>query len=218
MNLFFKFNIMKRVVLSVALVLGLGLTQAHAQEILGGMKADANMSNFILSDMDGMKSKLGFGATIGGYTKIGLGENFALQPEILLHYKNSKMEEKSSGGEMDFQYFGLEIPVYAVGQTNIGNGKGFFGVGPYLGLGFDARYKASGMDDLKLYKEYGGQKSAMQRWDFGAGAMLGYEFGNRLQIIATYKIGFIDALNANKDNASMLNQTVSLGLGYRFGK
>jgi len=210
---------MKRVVFSVALVLGLGLSQAQAQEIFGGMKADANMSNFILSDMDGMKSKLGFGATIGGYTKIELGESFALQPEILLHYKTSKMEEKATGHETDFQFFGVELPVYAVGQTTIGNGKGFIGVGPYLGLGIDARYKGTGgAKDLELYKEYNGQKSAMQRWDFGAGMMLGYEFGNGLQVLASYKIGFIDALNAGKDNATMLNQTVSLGLGYRFGK
>jgi len=207
---------MKKVVVFVALVLGLGMTQTHAQEVSFGVKADANMSNFILSDMDGMKSKLGFGATVGGYTKIMFGDNFGLQPELLLHFKNSKMEEKLSGQDVDFQYFGLEIPVYAVGQFAIGNGMGIVGVGPYLGIGLDARYKTSGMDDVELYKEYGGQKSEFQRFDFGAGAMLGYEFGNRLQITATYKIGFIDALNANKDNASMLNNTVSLGLGYRF--
>ena len=210
---------MKRVVLSVALVFGLGIAQSQAQGILGGIKVDANMSNFILSDMDGMKSKLGFGVSAGGYTKIALSENFGLQPEILLHFKNSKMEVEATGHETDYQYFGVELPVYAVGQTNIGNGKGFIGLGPYLGFGIDARYKGTGgAKDVELYKEYGGQESAMQRWDFGAGLMLGYEFGNRLQILASYKIGFIDALNAGKDNASMLNQTVSLGLGYRFGK
>jgi hypothetical protein len=106
--------------------------------------------------------------------------------------------------------------VYAVAQANIGNGKGFIGAGPYVGFGIDARYKADGIDDVNLFKEYDSQKSEMQRWDFGAGAMLGYEFSNRLQINAAYKIGFVNALNANKDNASMLNQTVSLGLGYRF--
>ena len=207
---------MKRVIFSVVLVLGLGFSQVQAQEVSFGVKADANMSNFILSDMDGMKSKLGFGATVGGYTKIMFGENFGLQPELLLHFKNSKMEVKATGKETDFQYFGVEIPVYAVGQFAIGNGKGIVGVGPYLGIGLDARYKASGIDDVELYKEYGGKKSELQRWDFGAGAMLGYEFSNRLQITATYKIGFVDALNANKDDASMLQQTISLGVGYRF--
>jgi len=207
---------MKRLFLSVVCVLGLGIMQTSAQGLLGGIKVDANMSNFILSDMNGMKSKMGFGVTAGGYTKFEFGENFALQPEILLHFKNSKMEVKSTGNETDFQYFGVELPVYAVGQFNLGSGKAFIGAGPYLGLGIDARYKAKGMDDVKLYKEYNGQKSEMQRWDVGAGAMLGYELSNRMQVTATYKIGFIDALNANKDNASMLNQTISLGLGYRF--
>ena len=210
---------MKKVVLSVALVLGLGIAKTQGQEVLGGMKIDANVSNFILSDMDGMKSKMGFGVTAGGYTKFMFSESFGLQPEILLHFKNSKMETKGFGGsETDFQYFGVELPVNAVGQMNIGSGKGFVGVGPYFGLGIDARYKGTGgADDLKLYKEYNGQKSGMQRFDLGAGVMLGYELSNRLQITASYKIGFIDALNAGKDNASMLNQTVSVGLGYRFG-
>ena len=207
---------MKRVILSVVLALGLGMTQTHAQSVSGGIKADANLSNFIMSDMDGTKSKMGAGASIGGFAKFGFSENFALQPELLLHFKNSKLEEKTSGFETDFQYFGLEIPVYAVGQTNIGNGMGFIGVGPYLGIGFDARFKAKGMDDVKLYKEYDGQKSDLQRWDVGLGVMVGYELSNRLQITASYKIGFINALNANKDDASIWNQTVSLGLGYRF--
>ena len=211
---------MKRVFLSVVFVLGLGLgmTQSHAQGVLGGIKVDANMSNFILNDLDGMNSKFGPGVSVGGYTKLAISENFAFQPEILLHFKNSKMEVKATGAETDFRYFGVELPIYAVGQMNIGNGKGFIGVGPYVGFGIDARYKADGLKDVELYKEYGGLKSDMQRWDVGAGAMLGYEFSNRLQITATCKIGFINALEANKDNARMLNNAFSLGLGYRFGK
>ena len=207
---------MKKVFLSAVLVLGLGMMQAQAQGILGGIKVESNMSNFILSDMDGMKSKMGFGVTAGGYTKMEFGENFALQPEILLHFKNSTMETEATGSEIDFQYFGVELPVYAVGQFNLGSGKGFIGAGPYLGMGIDARFKAKDMDDVNLYKEYDGQKTEMQRFDVGMGAVLGYELVSRLQITATYKIGFIDALNANKDNASMQNQTISLGLGYRF--
>ena len=199
------------------MVLGIGATQLHAQTtISGGVKAEANLSNFILDDMPNTKSNMGFGASLGGFMKVGFSEHFALQPELLFHFKSSEMENKISGAKTDYQYWGMEIPVYAVGQINLGNGKGYLGVGPYVGLGFDARHKASGAPDLELYKEYAGQDSAMQRWDFGGGAMLGYEFANGIQINAGYKIGFIDALNAGKDNATMLNQTVSLGLGYRF--
>ena len=192
-------------------MLGLGLTNVQAQ-IMGGIKLDANVSNFILSDMpSGQESKMGFGLSVGGYTKIGFTESIGFQPEILLHYKNSKMELGSI--ERDFQYFGVEMPLYLAIQT----GNFFVNVGPYVGVGIDARYKeGSGFPVYELYKEHDGQKAAMQRWDFGAGAMFGYEFGNGLQIKAGYKIGFVNALN-DSDKASMLNSTISVGLGYRFG-
>ena len=202
---------MKRIVFLVAVMLGLGLTSVQAQ-MMGGIKLDANVSNFILSDMPGQESKMGFGLSVGGYTKIGFTDLIGFQPEILLHFKNSKMEAGSI--ERDFQYFGVEIPLYLSVQT----GNFFVNVGPYVGLGIDARYKkGSGLPEVELYKEYSGQKSAMQRWDFGAGAMFGYEFGSGLQVNAGYKIGFINALN-DSDKASMLNSTISVGPGYRFGK
>ena len=207
---------MKKIILSVAVMIGLGLTQVNAQSASSGIKAEANLSNFILSDMNGVKSNMGLGATLGGFEKIEFSENFALQPELLLHFKTSQMKTEAAGSKLDYQYFGVEIPVYAIGQMKLGNGKGFIGVGPYAGFGIDARYKVDGMDDINLYKEYNGAKSDMQRWDFGAGAIIGYEFSNRIQINASYKIGFMNALNADKDNATLQNQTVSLGIGYRF--
>ena len=202
---------MKRIFLSAVLLIGLGVAQMSAQNVTGGLKVEANTSNFILSDMDGIKSKLGIGVTVGGVGTIEFNDKFAFRPELLLHLKNSVMKNEAYGAEMDFQYFGVEIPLYAVGQFDVFNGKGFVGLGPYVGFGIDARYKASGTDDIKLYDD-----SAMQRWDFGAGILLGYEFSNNLQINAGYKIGFINALDAGKDNASMLNQTISLGLAFRF--
>jgi len=203
---------MKKVVFLVALTLTLGLTNIHAQ-VMGGIKLDANLSNFILTDMpSGVESKMGFGLSVGGYTKIGFTDRIGFQPEILLHYKNSKMEFGSV--ERDFQYFGVEMPLY----LSIQAGNFFVNLGPYVGFGIDARYKSgSGLPEVELYKEYGGQKSEWQRWDFGAGAMLGYELGKGLQITAGYKIGFINALNDN-DKQSMLNSTINVGLGYRFGK
>jgi len=208
---------MKKIILSVALVLVLGITSINAQDVSKGIKVEANTSNFILSDMDNMESNLGFGATIGGFGVIDFTENFALRSELLLNYKNSVMKDKNTKAEIDYQYFGIEIPVYAVGQIALENGKAFVGVGPYIGFGIDARYKANGADDIKLYEEIGHTgKTNMQRWDVGAGLLLGYEFSNKIQINASYKIGFVDALDAGKDNATMLNQTVSLGLAYSF--
>ena len=208
---------MRKMILSMFLVMGLGVAQMSAQDVTGGLKVEANMANFILNDMDNMKSKLGVGITVGGFGMIEFNDNFAFRPEVLLHYKNSVMENKTSGAEFDYQYFGVEIPLYAVAQIDMSGNKGFIGLGPYVGFGIDARYKADGMNDVKLFDEIGNTgKSTMQRWDFGAGVMLGYEFWNRIGINAGYKIGFLNALDTGSNSAKMLNQTISLGLSYRF--
>jgi hypothetical protein len=204
---------MKKIVLSLVVILGLGCSVVNAQtSISGGVKADANVSNFLLSDMDAYTSTMKVGASIGGFMKMEFGEVFALQPELLFHYKASKMEIGNS--ETDFEYWGAEIPVYALCQKQMGSGKGFIGVGPYVGFGFDAKYKDG---DIDLYEKNSlTDKAALNRWDFGVGATLGYEFSSGISINAGYKIGLIDMMDEGKDNASMKNQAVSLGLGYRF--
>ena len=198
---------MKKVVLGLMMILGVGATQMNAQSVTKGVKAEANMSNFILSDIPTSESKLGFGATIGGFVKFDVSNNFAIQPELLFHFQSSKME--TGAVESNYEYWGMEIPVYAMGQwKNSSNGRFYAGVGPYLGLGFDARYTDP---EVKMYKN-----DDMQPVDFGFGVQVGYEFANGIQINAGYKIGVVDALDKGKDNATMLPQHISLGVGFRF--
>lgn len=198
---------MKKTFFGILMILGLGATTAANAQISGGIKADANMSNFMLKDMDGYKSKMGIGASLGGFAKFDISEHFAIQPELLFHFQNSKMEY--AGAENDYEYWGAEIPVYAMAQWTAASGNRFYaGVGPYVGVGFDARYKDP---EVKLYKD-----DYLQPWDFGFGAQVGYEFACGVQINAGYKIGVIDALDKGKDDATMLPQRVSLGIGFRF--
>lgn len=203
---------MKKIILvCLSVFMTTSLVQLSAQtSISGGIKAEANMSNFFLSDLGGDKSTMKVGPSLGGFMKIEFNENFALQPEMMFYFRNS--EYKSGGQKDDFEQWGMQIPIYAVGQMNLGTGKGYIGVGPYVGFGFDAKMKDA---DVDMYKEVGG-KTPMSRWDVGAGVMVGYEFSNRVQINAGYQIGFLDQLDATKDNATMRTQTVSLGVAYRF--
>lgn len=196
---------MKKLFLGFMLLCATGVAQVNAQSTSIGIKAEATMSNFIVKDIPGMKSKMGVGANLGGFVKIDLTQNFALQPELLLKYQRSEM--KQSKVKRDFKYFGMEIPVYAMGQWSSNSGNRFFaGVGPYVGYGFSAKLNKP---DTKLYK-----KDVLKPWDFGAKAIIGYEFANGIQINAGYKIGFINAVD--KGSGKMLPQAISLGLGYRF--
>lgn len=203
---------MKRIILVCFTVLmTTGLVTVNAQTaISAGIKAEANMSNYFLAHMSDASSKMKFGPSLGGFVKVDLHENFAIQPEMMFFYRTSKFERGRL--EDNIEQWGMYIPVYAVGQVNMDLGKAYIGIGPYAGFGFDAKLDKA---DVDLYKKVDGEKQ-MQRFDFGVGAMVGFEFKNRVQINARYQIGFIDQLDADKKDASMRNQMVSLGLGYRF--
>ncbi|MDR1653909.1 MAG: porin family protein [Prevotellaceae bacterium] len=203
---------MKKVVLlSVALAV-LGLTQSMAQNTSFGVKAEAGMSNFILDDMAGWKSRFGVGGSVGGFVKIDFSKYFAIQPEALLHLQNSEFE--IDGIENDFRYFGMEVPVYAVAQlVTSENHRAFIGVGPYGRIGFSARNRTL---DLNYYKKNGGSHSFMQLGDVGCAVLVGYEFEFDMQINASYKYGFLNQLNEASGSSFLRNQSISLGIGYRF--
>ena len=201
----------KMFLLGLSVLMTTGLVIVNAQTPINyGVKAEANMSNFLLTDLDNQSSTMKLGPTLGGFMNIGVHENFSIQPEVMLFYRQSKMETGSV--KDDFRQWGMQVPVYFLGQTYTNSGKFYAGVGPYLGLGFDAKYKDA---DKDLYKKVNG-KTDMNRWDFGLGALVGYEFSNGVQVNAGYQLGLIDQLDALKDDASMRNQAVSLGVGYRF--
>jgi hypothetical protein len=178
-----------------------------------GVKANANLSNFIIRDVENCQSKMGFGVSTGVFLKLE-SRNFALQYELLLHYKTSKLKDDISQTETDYQLWKLELPIYLMGQINTGAGKIFIGAGPFVNLGLDAKQSPGNIDLYKKDNTIG--KSIMQRWDFGPGIMVGYELKNGIAINANYQIGLINALSAEKDNMSLKNQMVSLGIGYKF--
>lgn len=207
---------MKKIYLAcLSLLMTAGLVKVNAQSPISyGVKAELNMSNFFLSDLDNYSSRMKAGPNLGGFMKIDLHENFAIQPELSFFYRTSKIKKEGAKND-NFEQWGMQIPIYAIGQTNLGNGRFYGGVGPFVGLGFDAKRKIKDADNIDLYKKVDGDKE-MNRWDFGFGALLGYELNNKFQINATYQVGVINQLDRLKDDAKLRSQVVSLGLGYRF--
>lgn len=57
--------------------------------------------------MSDAKSKINIGGTFGGFVKLDLSDHFAVQGDVLFHYKTSSL--KLGGVKGDFQYWGLEI-------------------------------------------------------------------------------------------------------------
>lgn len=173
-----------------------------------GVKLSGNLTNVKVSDLQSGSSSFKPGVSVGGFTKIEFGEHFALQPELLFSYMSAKT--KTTDGRLRFKYASVEIPVYAIGQFNLGKGKAFFGAGPNIGYGCSTDARTEGLPDL----DANANKLELSHWYMGGGAMVGYEFGMRLSITAGYKLTY-DLSSKNKASGAD-TQTISLGVGYRF--
>lgn len=214
---------MKRIVL-MCLFLSI-ITFVHAQvstekdpvSITGGVKVESSFSNFIHSGISKGSSKMNPGATVGGFLNLGISQYFSVQGELLFHYKESDFEW--SGEKGNYQYWGAEIPVYAMYHWNRRDGSRLYvGIGPYTNFGFKATYRSNGQK-LDLYeKDASSGLPAFKDSDTGFGITGGYEFPCGLQINASYKISVSDLLDANGSSSSLYPQLFSIGLGWRFGK
>lgn len=207
---------MKKIVMVITGLLIVGLTQVNAQssifnKLSFGVKAEGNASNFILSDMDNTKTKIGAGGSIGGFIKFDISKNFAIQEDIMFSYLTSEWEQ--NGVKDTYESLAVEVPIYAMGQWSLPTGGRIYaGIGPYFAMGVKAKLKDS---DVDLYEEIDGE-TPFTRINAGGAALIGYEFNFGLQINASYRLGLINSLDSKKDDAKMNSQVVSLGIGYRF--
>ncbi len=183
-------------------------TKLSAQEspLTFGIKVETDFSNYKMDNgLKGAKSTKGIGGVAGGVIRYHLNSNFALQSGLDVYYRKSKLVE----GSGKFKSFGVEIPVYGIYQLEMGSGKAFVGVGPYIGYGIHA--KQSEINMYKKSNETG--KAAMNRFDFGARSIMGYEFSKKWQIHANYQLGL---RNLHNGGGSMKKRGISLGATYKF--
>lgn len=188
-------------------------TQLWAQDkpVSFGFKVGTNLSNYRLGgDMNGFKSKMNFGGSVGGLIKYDLSTNFALQSGIDVYYKTSTLESKTDQSSYKFKSFGVEMPVYGIVQGELGGGKAFIGAGPYIGYGISA--KSDGVNLFGKNGEIG--KPAMNRFDYGVGGIIGYDFDKNWQINASYQFGLADLHKAK--GGSMKSHGASIGIAYKF--
>lgn len=197
-------------VMSILTVFGSINAQPFKEKLSMSIKGEANCSNFILSDMDGIKSTIGFGGGAGISTKFEILKNFAILEDCMFTYSSSEL--KLDGKKDTYQYFGLVTSIYAMGQWDTsGGGRIYGGVGPYFTTGFKAKLKDS---DLSLYKK--GNQIKMKRVTAGISVLLGYEFAFGFQINASYKIGLTNDLDTKIVDSKMRAQSISMGIGYHF--
>ncbi|REC62505.1 hypothetical protein DRF65_10460 [Chryseobacterium pennae] len=186
----------------------MGTVSVKAQKKMSlGLKGGVN-STFYKYDSESQYSKSSpeLGGSVGGFLKYDFGSWFALQSDLMLHYRNSEMENKFTAETSKLESYDLELPVYGIFQYKLGTGKLFFGIGPYLGYGINAK-----MDDMDMYSKDAEGKSSLKQLNYGAAAMFGYDFGHfqiSASYISQYGIGSMSSISALK------RQSFGLEIGY----
>ena len=140
-------------------------------------------------------TKTGF--HIGGLVDIGLSDVLSLQPGAFYSTKG--------GGSGTLGY--IEIPVNVIYSTGSGDGKFFFGAGPYFGYGVsvsDGGKFGSGTNDIA-------------NPDYGVNVLGGYRFGSGLSFNVNYGLGLAN-LNNDKSsgNYTVKNNVFAISVGYFF--
>ncbi|WP_156307972.1 outer membrane beta-barrel protein [Sphingobacterium endophyticum] len=199
---------MKRIISGIFLTVAT-VTVSHAQSNFG-MRGGLNLSSeYMRLDNQSATTKLAPMYHLTVYYDVLVSPGFSVQPGLSLEAKGGKSE---IGGEsLTDRLLYLQVPVNFLGRARTRSGDFFFGGGPFLAYGIDARV-TSGRNAIHL--EWGSGPEQLRPFDFGLGVLLGYRMDNGLVFHMGSNAGFINM--SNQDGAKYLNRTTSVGIGYEF--
>lgn len=204
---------MKKSVLLLALI-AISLS-SWAQSVSFGIKAGLNLSKLTASaDGGSISTESLAGFHVGAVVDFG-SQNFSFQPGILFSTKGGKSTSSGSTSKTTLNY--IEVPVNFLYKAPAGDGKLFFGGGPYLGLGISG--KDSGDDgegnQISESVHFGSAEEDYKNPDFGINFIGGYQFNTGLSISAGYGLGLANLYNGG-EGLKLKNQVLSFSLGYFF--
>ncbi|MDR2145093.1 MAG: PorT family protein [Tannerella sp.] len=162
----------------------------------------ANLSGYDFRNRDNIMCAMKTGLTIGGVINFPVTDYFSLQSELSMNYKVSEIGYKETNIFNEYQYFSVEMPMYAILKKRMKHGKIFAGAGLFAGAGIKA-----GFAELNLYED-----ELIKPIDFGATVIAGYELHHRLCIYAGMQKGLVNLYNVGGSNAGMTSRTYFIGI------
>jgi len=169
------------------------------------------------------------GASVALVTEMGIGKNFAIQPELAYHQKGFALK-----AGLDFLLFNVDVPlgIKAVTKVNyleapilgkykFGSGKvgGYVVAGPTIGYALNGRFttKAQVLIDIKITDEKLDLANlGYNRFELGGilGAGVNFKTGNgNLFIDARYARGFTNVYDVPFVDLKLKNKGVSINVG-----
>jgi len=158
---------------SIIFILLLASTATFAQHFELGVKAGANISNFTgASNEADLKAKTMVGFHGGAFVSLFMGNNFAIQPEVLLSTQGAKVEQ-TGVNKTDYKLTYINVPVMAKYRFN---GGFYLEAGPQIGFKVHEKVDGTSEDFAKST-------------DFSIAGGIGYHSPIGLGIGARYTAG-----------------------------
>jgi hypothetical protein len=173
---------------------------------------------------DDLNPKNSTGLALGALLEIGLGERFAIQPEVNLVAKGYRLDDDGFSDYTEkFNY--LEVPLLLklrFGGENIGV---YLAAGPSFGYALSGHKKGTTIFGGQVDEDIDFDQDLLKRTDFGAQAGIGINLGlgpGALFVDGRYLLGFTD-LNDDPtlaDELEIRHAGINLNAGYKitFGR
>lgn len=200
LSTFFLKKKMKKIILSLGLLVGVASVANAQTGTTFGLKAGINYSTVTGDEVEDVESKIGLQA--GAFANFGLSDLISIQPEVLYSQKGTGFEEDE---DVKFKLNYIDVPIL----VKVNAGGLFFEGGPQVG--FLAGAKATNGDDDEDIKD------DFNSIDFGYAVGLGYQVESGPMIGLRYNGGISNIIKDGDDDVSARNSTFQLYVGYRFG-
>jgi outer membrane protein with beta-barrel domain len=138
--------------ISLALLVALHASTAHAQNVTAGVKAGIDFTSLpnageFLDQIVGQRSaetSSRVGATFGGYVNWPITDVWSFQPELQFVAKGVKLTEANSAGTVTARINYLEFPLLARYRTAFDNHAVYVAAGPTFGVKASTSAKGDG--------------------------------------------------------------------------
>ena len=182
-------------------------TAASAQ-VSFGIQGGANLSNL---NIEGLSTSSKFGFNAGVLADFGLTHDMGIRSGLHFTTKGAKHELGPIETTINLMY--LQIPVHFAYKIDVMPGTRIvFHGGPYVayGIGGSISINVPGeSDSIEAFGDDGG----FDRFDFGLGIGVGFEFGRFLTGIG-WDMGLLNI--SNSDEGTARNMNAHLTVGFRF--
>jgi len=220
---------MKKIFLSILLIAA--ISPVFAQTVKFGISGGLNESILSIQNnpSNNNSSRLaGFNAGI--FSDIDFGK-ISIEPGLFYTTKGknniSSATDAISGAifysKSQVTYSYLQLPVNVLYNIHVGAGKFFVGGGPYLAYGLSGKGKgtttvtqngATTTNDENYTLTFGSTDNDVKRFDFGLGALGGFQLNNGVSINVGYQRGLTNIENTSTNTVK--NNVITVSLGYAF--